>query len=105
MATLRDNKPAVITAENTFTPWLQVAAGDLVSLSAFRTAFTGTYTLQRRIDGVNARDVTKEDGTPEQWTGVDLETSYQVDVSGDVRIGVKTGDFAGTSLALELRVG
>jgi len=103
MTTVRAATPAaVITAQDTFTEAFPVDAGDLVALSAFRNAFTGVYTLQRRLDGVNWRDVTDDKGVVSSWTGVDLEVTYKTDAGGELRLGVKTGDHAGTDVTCQL---
>lgn len=85
---------ASITAQNTFTDAVAVTPGARVAISISGT-FDATVTLQRRLDGTNWRDV-------EGWSG-EIETSYIADKAGDVRTGVKTGDF--TSGTAELLIG
>lgn len=103
--TTRDNISAIITAEDNFTDALLVEARDLVSLTAVRTAFTGTYTLQRKLDLDTWRDVTDGAGNVQSWTGKDLNTTYTADEGGELRMGVKLTEFAGTSLYLRLGKG
>lgn len=84
-----------VTAQNTFTGWITGWAGDIASLSIAGTAFTGTVTLQRRLGDGNIRTVTT-------WTA-DAEKSYVFDEAGEIRLGVKTGEF--TSGSVDLRIG
>ena len=86
---------ATITAQNTFSDTLSLGPNERASISAQPGAAT-TVTLQRMMDGVNWRDV-------DAWsTGV--ESSYVVDESCELRIGVKTGDF-GASTTVRLGEG
>lgn len=99
------NVSATITVQNTFTDGLTVDAGERVSVSAIRNAFTGTYVLQRQLPGQTTwQDVANPDGSI-GWTSKDIETSYMSDERCSLRMGVKTGGFAGTSVALRLGKG
>lgn len=94
-----------IAAQNTFTSALIVGAGEIVSISITGTAFTGTVVVQRSFDlGVTWADVQNPDGTT-GWTSKDYQTTYIADEACYLRIGVKTGGFAGTSVAVRLGKG
>ena len=84
----KDCKSATIAAQNIFTDSLQVDKGEVVSISA-QPGAASTVTLQRKIDGVNWRDV-------EQWA-VDIELSYHTDEACLLQIGVKTGDYGAST--------
>lgn len=87
-----------IAAQGLWSDELVMQQLERCSISVFGTAFTGTVTVQRKIDGVNWRDV-------KQYPGVDAEESYDADERCSLRIGVKSGDFAGTSVAVRLGSG
>ena len=88
---------ATINAADTWTDPLVVQQLERVSVSVAGTAFTGTVTLQRMLDGTNWRDV-------ETHTG-DAETSYEGDETGFLRIGIKAGDHGSGSVAVRLGKG
>ena len=85
-----------ITAENTFTPALPVTPGQRVSVSLSGVT-DSTVTLQRRLDGANWRDV-------KNYTA-DAEETYLSDESGDVRFGVKTGNYGTDTITARVGVG
>lgn len=79
-----------VTAENVFTNALPIGAEPRVSVSISGT-FVATVILQRKLDGTNWRTV-------ESWSG-EIETSYVVDESGELQLGVPTGSFtSGTAV-------
>ena len=82
-----------VTAENTFTSSLELDYNDRSSISVSGT-WSGTVTLQRKIDGTNWRDVAS-------WTS-NIEASYCADEFGDIRIGIKTGDFSSGTAVVRL---
>lgn len=90
----RRSVSATITAQNTFTDPLRIYKGERGSISVAGN-FSGTVTLERRLDGQNWRRV-------DSWTAP-TEKSYYADESVEIRIGVRTGDF--TSGSVEVRLG
>lgn len=88
---------ASVTAENTFTSALAVAAGQRVAVSSSGGATSTTVTLQRRLDGSNWRDV-------QSWVA-DVEATYQADAACELRLGVKSGAYGSGTQALRLQVG
>ncbi len=88
---------ATINAEDTWTDPLVVQQLERASVSVAGTAFNGTVTLQRMLDGTNWRDV-------ESHTS-DAETSYDGDETGFLRIGIKAGGYTSGSVAVRLGKG
>ena len=90
------NVEAAITAQNTFTDWLDVPIGQRYSLSIWGT-FVGTVTLQKTYDGGNTiLDI-------ENFSGPASDVSVEVPENQQVRIGIKTGDY--TSGTANVRLG
>lgn len=92
----RKSVAASITAQNTFTKLLSINANERASVSISGT-FVGTVTLQRRLDGANWRDVNP-------WTSPD-DPTYVADESGDIRLGIKTGDYTSGTAVCRLGIG
>ena len=90
-------KTATVAAQDTWTDWLSMSQLERASVSIRGNAFTGTVTLQRMLDQ-SIRDV-------KTYAGVDAEESYDADERCQIRLGVKTGDFAGTSVDLRVAKG
>ena len=91
------NKKKVITAQNTFTPWVKLNGTFNVLISGL---VGSTVTFQGSIDGGN---------TPydiQSWTGVESNTKFRglIGNSTDVyRLGIKTGNYgAETSVTVKL---
>jgi len=94
---IRRSVTATITGPNEWTEALHVSPGDVGSLSVtFASGAAGTVTLQRRLDGVNWRDV-------DAWTDANAEKSYVTDEGCEIRMGCKTADY--TMGAIYLRLG
>lgn len=74
-----------ITTQNLFTQGVSVGVGDVASISVSGT-FSATVTLQRKLNGTDWRDVAT-------FTAP-AETSYDGDEAGEIRIGIKTGEFS-----------
>lgn len=85
-----------VTAQDQWTSWITGWQGEVASLSVAGDAFSGTVTLQRRLGDGNIRTVTT-------WTA-DAEKSYVFDEAGDIRMGVKTGEFTSGSVALRIGI-
>jgi hypothetical protein len=85
---------ATITAENTFTDPILIHENERYTLS-ISGSFTATVTHQRRLDGINWRDV-EPFTIPAEKDGIAPEAQ-------EVRVGVKTGDF--TSGPIVVRIG
>jgi len=83
-----------ITAQNVFTDSIQVDKGDAGSISVSGT-FVGTVTFQRRLDGVNWRDI--------ETYIAETEKDFEAGEGSEIRLGVKTGDY--TSGTIEARLG
>lgn len=86
---------ASITAENTFTDWLAFGGrGQESAQLAISGSFTATVTVQYRRRGGAAIDL-------EQYTAPAVRI---VDIvgTGDLRVGVKTGDFGSGTVAVSL---
>ena len=86
-----------VTGANQFTPWLKLEQLERAAISVAGSSFVGTVTLQRRLDGSNARGV-------KAYTA-DAEETFEADTGCDVRLGVQTGAFTGGSVALLLKKG
>lgn len=85
-----------VSGADQFTDWIVGYAGDTASLSIAGSSFSGTVTLQRKLGDGNIRTVTT-------WTA-DAEKSYVFDESGEIRLGVKTGEFTSGSVALRIGI-
>lgn len=94
---VRKHVSVTANAENMFTDWLQLDHGNVASISIAGAAFVGTVTLERRLDGVNARSV-------QTWTA-DAEKSYVADEGCEIRLGVRTGAYTSGSVDLRLGIG
>jgi hypothetical protein len=106
MPTTPVNVSSTLTAENTFTSELSADANTVITVFAdFATgSFTGTVTLQRKLPGQSDFfDVTDDVGVSGFSAGVNID--YYNAERCDLRLGVKTGDFAGTSVACRLGKG
>ncbi len=91
---------AVAATLNTADSWtdpLVVQQLERVSVSVAGSAFNGTVTLQRMLDGTNWRDVSAHTS--------DIETSYDGDETGFLRIGIKAGGHTSGSVAVRLGKG
>ncbi len=89
-----------ITAENWFTVPLTLRAGDLASVSVTGT-FSGTITLQRRMDGMVAyADIANPDGTV-GWTAP-IQATYYADEAQLLRVGIKTGGYGSGTATVRL---
>lgn len=84
-----------VTAENSFTDWLQTNAGNRLAISISGT-FSANVTVQRRLDGANARDI--------QTFTAPTEQSYICDAGEEVRVGVKTGGFTSGTVVVDVAV-
>lgn len=87
---------ANINAENSFTDPFTVQDGEAYTVSVSGT-FNATVWLQRRLDGVNWRDV-EAFTVPTEKDGVAAEGQ-------DLRLGVKTGDFTSGPAVVRLGKG
>lgn len=85
-----------ISAENTFTPAFKVGGAIPRASLSISGTFVATVTVQRRLDGVNWRDVDPEFTTEDEKT-------YESDEVGEIRMGIKTGNY--TSGAALCRIG
>jgi len=86
------------TAEDTFSEGQKFETVRPVDISIIGTAWTGTVTLQRKPEGDSTwRDV-------DSWaSGIDFEGQFEVgNPHMEYRIGVKSGEHAGTSVIAEL---
>jgi len=90
------NQTATITAQDSFTAGIPVHPEDRVSISLSGIS-DSTVTLQRKIDGTNWRDV-------KTYTA-NAEETYVADEAGEVRAGVKTGDYGTDTVVARLGVG
>lgn len=90
-----------LTAENTFTPWMQLDRGQAAAVSMFGGTFTSTtkVTLQRRYNpGGDIRQVS-------QYTAA-TEIDYIAPCGMEIRLGIKTGDFTTSdSVTVEMKTG
>jgi hypothetical protein len=92
-----------IDAEDTFTAPLLVNQGELVAISVAGTV-DALVVLQRRFGADDDwRDVPSPDGTF-GWSAP-TEQTYQADAAGQLRIGVKEGDFGSGEVAVRLGKG
>lgn len=95
-----DFEKAEITAQNSFTGWMPLQAGERASVSITGT-WAATVVLQRRLPDGTVADVPNPDDTV-GWTA-NTQKSYEADERQDIRLGVKTGDF--TSGTVVARIG
>lgn len=95
--TIASNVSATITAQNTFTDWLQVSKGRRFSLDIYGTFVANVY-LQKTYDG----GLTIIDD-PTVRTAPYSEISLPMPEGTQYRIGVKTGGF--TSGTVNVRLG
>jgi hypothetical protein len=106
---IQQDQPRVVTAtivaENNFTDSMPLDAGAVCSVSVIGSTWSGTVTLQRQLPGQSTWQDTPIDGVTSPDISGDREGSYTADERQLVRIGVKTGDFTGTSVTTRLGKG
>lgn len=94
-----------ISAQNTFSDAVQLDEGEVCSISGIGTAFTGTAVIQRKLPGqTNFQDVADQNGVV-GFTAKDFEVNFTAGSSCEVRAGVKTGGFGGTSIDIAITLG
>lgn len=94
---IRRSVTAVVTGPDEWTEPLHVTPGDVGSISvSLAGGSAATVTLQRRLDGVNWRDV-------DAWTDENVEKSYVTDEGSEIRVGCKAAEF--TMGTVYLRMG
>lgn len=84
------NTAAAITAENTFSDFLVLKKGGLLTL---RGTFVATVSLQRRGSDSVIVDVTSNAGSATTFSAPGTYTINPQDFVGEYRFGVKTGNF------------
>jgi hypothetical protein len=93
---METNKKKIITAQNTFTPWVSLNGTFNVLISGL---VGSTVTFQGSIDGgITPYDI-------QSWSGVASNTKIRGSIgnSTDVyRIGVKTGNYASDTITVKL---
>jgi hypothetical protein len=84
------NTTKTITAQNTFSDFIVLKKGGLLTLEG---TFTATISLQRRGSDGNIVDATNNSGTAITFTGPGTYTIDPQDFVGEYRFGAKTGNF------------
>lgn len=90
-----NNVQASLTAENTFSNYISLKTGGLLTLSG---TFSATVSLQRRGSDGNTVDVTNNSGTPITFTGPGTYTVTPGLFMGAYRFGIKTGNYTSGTL-------
>lgn len=84
---IRRSTVKAITGPDQWTDAFLLAPGEVGSISvAFDVGAAAVVTLQRRLDGMNWRDV-------DAWTDTSTEKSFVTDEGCEIRLGCKTADY------------
>lgn len=95
---LRRYVAVAVNGPNQWTESLHLMPGDVGSISvAFDAGAAAVVTLQRRLNGVDWRDV-------DAWTDTSAEKSFVTDGGCEIRIGCKTADYTMGTIYLRLGV-
>lgn len=92
--TIVTESTVTVDAENEWTDWVQLVPGEKRALSISGVT-DSKVTLQRRLDGTNARDV--------GYWYADDEPDYEANARQEIRLGVATGDYGTDTPQLEIR--
>lgn len=89
--------PTSLTAQNTFSNWLQLDKGQMAAISIAGVT-NSTVTLQRKFNANgDIRDV-------ESWTAPE-ELAYTAECAMEIRVGIKTGGYGSDTVVIDMKTG